>query len=123
MIARLRAAVPRAGGARRMARPCEDDAVSIPALRPLPAFAVQDGARQVIALRDPSGIMTDVLAIAPEVYFVASHFDGKSDAKAVADAVSAQMKTKVSVEVVEKIARLFGERLLLDDDAFRARDL
>ena len=97
--------------------------MTIPALRPLEAFPVQDGTRQVIALRDPSGIVTDVLAIAPEVYFVATHFDGKADAKTVAASVSAQMKAKVSVEVVEKIAKLFGERLLLDDDAFRARDL
>lgn len=96
--------------------------VAIPPLRPLEAFPVQNGDREVIALRDPTGIVGDVLAIAPEIYLVATHFDGAADAAGVAAAASARLGAKVSVEVVERIAALLSERLLLDDVRFQARD-
>jgi MEMO1 family protein len=88
-------------------------------LRPLEAFPIEKDGKPILAIRDPLGVVPDVLAVAPEVFFVASHFDGERDAEGVAAAVGEALSVRVSAEVVERIAHLFGERCLLDDERFR----
>lgn len=72
----------------------------------------------MIALRDPVGVVDGVLLVSPEAFLVASHFDGERDAPTIAADASQQLGMQVSSEIVERVAQLFSERLLLFDPAF-----
>lgn len=91
----------------------------IPPLRPLDVFPVGDAKRPMFAMRDPMGIVSELLAVQPEAFFIASHFDGEADADGVARLVSLRMGGKVDAMVVHSVAQQFSDRGLLLDEKFQ----
>ncbi len=91
-----------------------------PKLRRLEAFPAKQQGREVIALRDPEGYLGGIVALAPPIYYIAALCDGTRSLRELQAAYVRRFGDIVTSEQVAAIVTELGDKLLLDNDGFRA---
>lgn len=93
-----------------------------PLLRRLSARALRRGEEQLVELRDPLGLAlgpagaSDTLYVPRTVWEIARLFDGHTPLSAIAETLSRRRGAeRVTTEEVQRVARGFSEKLLLED--------
>jgi hypothetical protein len=91
-----------------------------PRLRRLEAFPAKQQGRDVIALRDPEGYIRSVVAIPPPIYYIATLCDGTRSLRDLQAANVRRFGDIITSDQVAAIVAELGNKLLLDNDTFRA---
>jgi AmmeMemoRadiSam system protein B len=91
-----------------------------PKLRPIEAFPVNLGGRDVICLRDPSHLAHDVVFVPPETLFILAHFDGEHSILDIQEAYIRQYGQLLYSDAIKTLIAKLDEHLLLDNEHFWA---
>ena len=83
-------------------------------------IAEQDG-QQVIVLRDPSGVFSEMIALPIPAFFIVSCFNGANGISDVQAAFLGQFGQQVRTEDVRSLAEKLDEYLLLDSPRYREK--
>jgi len=91
-----------------------------PKLRPIEAFPVDLGGRQVICLRDPTQLADDAVFVPREALFILAHFDGKHSILDIQEAYTRQHGRLLSRDAITGLIAKLDESLLMDNERFKA---
>jgi MEMO1 family protein len=91
-----------------------------PKLRPIEAFPVDLGGREVICLRDPTQLTDDVVFVPREALFILAHFDGKHSVLDIQEAYTRQYGQLLYSDAIKGLIAKLDESLLLDNERFEA---
>jgi AmmeMemoRadiSam system protein B len=91
-----------------------------PKLRPIEAFPVHIGGREVICLRDPSHLAHDALFVPPETLFILAHFDGQHSILDIQEAYARRYGELLFSDAIKALIAKLDEHLLLDNERFQA---
>jgi AmmeMemoRadiSam system protein B len=92
--------------------------VDYPKLRPIEAFPVHLGGRDVICLSDPTHLTDGAVFIPRETLFILAHFDGKHSILDIQEAYTRQYGQLLYSEAIKALIAKLDEHLLLDNDRF-----
>jgi AmmeMemoRadiSam system protein B len=92
-----------------------------PKLRPIEAFPVDVGGREVICLRDPTQLTDDAVFVPREALFILAHFDGKHSILDIQEAYTRQYGRLLYSDAIKSLMAKLDESLLLDNERFEAR--
>lgn len=94
-----------------------------PRLRPLELKWVQDGAEQLLFMRDPAGIAPQSVLVPTFVALLLSLCDGERDLAGIRAAFELRTGQPITIDRVRDVLRQLDEALFLDSPRFRsARD-
>jgi len=96
------------------------DAPLRPRLRPLELKWLDGDGRQVLYLRDPSGLAPSSATVPGWVAFLLSLFDGERDVSAIRAAFELRTGQPLTASRVEDVVRQLDEALFLDSSRFRS---
>jgi MEMO1 family protein len=91
-----------------------------PKLRPIEAFPVKVGGRDVICLRDPTDMTGNTMLVPHETLFILAHFDGKHSILDIQEAYTRQYGQLIFSDTIKGLIAKLDEHLLLDNARFRA---
>ena len=91
-----------------------------PKLRPIEAFPVDLGGREVICLRDPTQLTNDAVFVPREALFILAHFDGKHSILDIQEAYTRQYGQLLHSDAIKGLIAKLDESLLLDNERFEA---
>ena len=91
-----------------------------PKLRPIEAFPVDLGGRQVICLRDPTRLADGAAFVPREALFILAHFDGKHSILDIQEAYTRQHGRLLSSDAIKGLIAKLDESLLMDNERFKA---
>jgi AmmeMemoRadiSam system protein B len=91
-----------------------------PKLRPIEAFPIDLGGRQVICLRDPTHLAEEAVFVPREALFILAHFDGKHSVLDIQEAYTRQYGRLLPSDAVNELIAKLDESLLLDNERFKA---
>ncbi|MGH2460974.1 MAG: AmmeMemoRadiSam system protein B, partial [Chloroflexota bacterium] len=103
-----------------MEKPMRSFELERPRLRPLEMKWVQEGAGQVLYIRDPSGIAPNAVFVPPFVAIVLSFCDGQRDLPGIRAEFEQRTGQPISLDQLTNILRQIDEALFLDSPRFRA---
>ena len=89
-----------------------------PKLRPIEAFPVDLGGREVICLRDPSQLTAEAVFVPREALFILAHFDGKHSILDIQEAYTRQYGQLLYSDAIKDLIAKLDESLLLDNERF-----
>lgn len=89
-----------------------------PRLRPLEAFPFEHEGKKLVALRDPMGLVPGIALIGPELFLVASHFDGARSFEEVREALKAGYGLAIDDPTLQEVVDSLDEKLFLDNERF-----
>lgn len=90
-----------------------------PRLRPLEVLPIQHQGRTALLLRDPLGYSEAVLLLAPEAFYLISHFDGEHTVREAQVAFLRRYGQLVMSHQIEALLQQLDEALFLDNERFR----
>jgi MEMO1 family protein len=91
-----------------------------PKLRPIEAFPVDLGGREVICLRDPTQLTDDAVFVPREALFILAHFDGKHSVLDIQEAYTRQYGQLLYSDAIKGLIAKLDESRLLDNERFEA---
>jgi MEMO1 family protein len=91
-----------------------------PKLRPIEAFPVDLGGRDVICLRDPTQLANEAVFVPREALFILAHFDGKHSLLDIQEAYTRQYGRLLYSDAIKGLIAMLDEHLLLDNERFEA---
>jgi hypothetical protein len=91
-----------------------------PKLRPIEAFPVSIGGRDVICRRDPTDLTDNPMLVPHETMSILAHFDGKHSILAIQEAYTLQHGQLLFSDAIKALIAKRDEHLLLDNERFRA---
>ena len=91
-----------------------------PKLRPIEAFPVDLGGRDVICLRDPTHLTDDTVYVPREALFIMAHFDGRHSILDIQEAYTRQYGALLYSDVIKALIAELDAHLLLDNEHFQA---
>jgi MEMO1 family protein len=91
-----------------------------PKLRPIEAFPVDLGGREVICLRDPTQLTDDAVFVPREALFILAHFDGKHSILDIQEAYTRQHGQLLPSDPINGLIAALDKSLLLDNERFEA---
>jgi MEMO1 family protein len=91
-----------------------------PKLRPIEAFPVDVGGRDMICLRDPTHLTEDAVFVPREALFILSHFDGNHSILDIQEAYTRRYGQLLYSDGVKGLIAKLDEHLLLDNERFTA---
>jgi len=91
-----------------------------PKLRPIEAFPVKVGGRDVIGLRDPTDATGHAMLVPHETLFMLAHFDGQHSILDIQEAYTRQYGQLIFSDAIKALIAKLDEHLLLDNEYFRA---
>jgi AmmeMemoRadiSam system protein B len=91
-----------------------------PKLRPIEAFPVDLGGRDVICLRDPTYLTEDAVVVPREALFILGHFDGKHSILDIQEAYTRRYGQLLYSDAIKALIARLDEHLLLDNERFEA---
>jgi MEMO1 family protein len=91
-----------------------------PKLRPIEAFPVDLGGRDVICLRDPTQLTEDAVVVPRQALFILAHFDGQHSILDIQEAYTRQYGQLLYSDAVKALIAKLDEHLLLDNEHFQA---
>jgi hypothetical protein len=89
-------------------------------LRPIEAFPVNLGGRDVICLRDPAHLTDDAVFVPRETLFILAHFDRKHSILDIQEAHTRQYGQLIYRDAIKALIAKLDEHLLLDNEHFKA---
>jgi MEMO1 family protein len=89
-----------------------------PKLRPIEAFPVDLGGREVICLRDPMHLTNDAVFVPREALFILAHFDGKHSILDIQEACTRQYGQLLPSDPIQGLIAELDKSLLLDNERF-----
>ncbi len=87
--------------------------MTLPPLRYIDAFPVDQGGQRYICLRDPEGIVEHQIVLTPAAFFVATQLDGEKDVQAIQHAFAQQFGGQMAAS--DDILRIVND---LDEQGF-----
>jgi AmmeMemoRadiSam system protein B len=90
-----------------------------PKLRPIEAFPINLGGRQVICLKDPTHLTDDAVFVPRETLFILAHFDGKHSVLDIQEAYTRQYGQLLYSDAIKTLIAELDEHLLLDTERFQ----
>jgi MEMO1 family protein len=99
---------------------CEEGMMEHPKLRPIEAFPVNVGGRQVVCLRDPTQLTEAAVFVPHEALFVLAHFDGQHSLLDIQEAFTRRYGQLLYSDAVKDLIATLDEHLLLDNDHFQS---
>ncbi len=91
-----------------------------PKLRPIEAFPVNVGGRDVVYLRDPTDLAVNPLLVPHETLLTLAHFDGKHSILDIQEAYTRQYGQLLLSDAIKALIAKLDEPLLLDNERFMA---
>src|ERR671936_504634 len=91
-----------------------------PKLRPIEAFPVDLGGREVVCLRDPTHLTGEAVFVPREALFILAHFDGQHSILDIQEAYTRQSGELLFSDTIKAFIAKLDEHLLLDNDRFQA---
>jgi MEMO1 family protein len=91
-----------------------------PKLRPIEAFPVDLGGREVICLRDPTQLTDDAVFVPREALFILAYFDGKHSVLDIQEAYTRQYGQLLYSDAIKGLIAKLDESRLLDNERFEA---
>jgi MEMO1 family protein len=91
-----------------------------PKLRPIEAFPVNVGEREVICLRDPTQLTEEAVFVPHEALFVLAHFDGQHSLLDIQEAFTRRYGQLLYSDTIKDLIAKLDEHLLLDNEHFRS---
>jgi AmmeMemoRadiSam system protein B len=91
-----------------------------PRLRPIEAFPVDLGGREVICLRDPTQLTDEAVFVPREALFILAHFDGEHSILDIQEAYTRQYGQLLYGDTIRGLVAKLDESLLLDSERFEA---
>jgi AmmeMemoRadiSam system protein B len=91
-----------------------------PKLRPIEAFPVNLGGREVVCLRDPTQLTDGAVFVPRETLFILAHFDGKHSILDIQEAYTRQSGELLFSDTIKAFIAKLDEHLLLDNERFQA---
>ena len=91
-----------------------------PKLRPIEAFPVDLGGREVICLRDPTQLADDAVFVPREALVILAHFDGKHSILDIQEAYTRQHGRLLSSDAIKGLIAKLDQSLLMDNKRFKA---
>jgi AmmeMemoRadiSam system protein B len=91
-----------------------------PKLRPIEAFPVDLGGRDVICLRDPTNLTEDAVFVPRAALFILAHCDGKHAILDIQEAYTRQYGQLLYSDSIKALVAKLDEHLLLDNARFEA---
>jgi MEMO1 family protein len=91
-----------------------------PKLRPIEAFPVNVGGRDVICLRDPTYLSGDTVLVPHETLFILAYVDGQHSLLDIQEAYTRQYGQLLYSDAIKALIAKLDEHLLLDNARFAA---
>jgi AmmeMemoRadiSam system protein B len=91
-----------------------------PKLRPVEAFPVNVGGRDVICLRDPTHLADEAVFVPRETLFVLAHFDGQHSILDIQEAYTRQYGQLLFSDALKAFIAKLDDHLLLENERFQA---
>lgn len=91
-----------------------------PKLRPIEAFPVNLGGREVVCLRDPTRLTDGAVFVPRETLFILAHFDGQHSILDIQEVYTRQSGELLFSETIRALIAQLDEHLLLDNERFQA---
>jgi MEMO1 family protein len=91
-----------------------------PKLRPIEAFPVNLGGREVVCLRDPAHLTSGAVFVPREALFILAHFDGQHSILDIQEAYTRQSGELLFSDTIKAFIAKLDEHLLLDNARFQA---
>ena len=91
-----------------------------PKLRPIEAFPVNVGGRDVICPRDPTDVTDNTMSVPHETLFILAYFDGQHSILDIQEAYTRQYGQLIFSDAIKALIAKLDEHLLLDNEYFRA---
>jgi AmmeMemoRadiSam system protein B len=91
-----------------------------PKLRPIEAFPVQAGGRELICLRDPASLAPEAVFVPRDALFILAHFDGQHSILDIQEAYARRFGRLLFSDDIKKLIAQLDEHLLLDSERFQA---
>jgi MEMO1 family protein len=91
-----------------------------PKLRPIEAFPVNLGGREVVCLRDPAHLTGGAVFVPREALFILAHFDGQHSILDIQEAYTRQSGELLFSDTIKAFIAKLDEHLLLDNERFQA---
>ena len=89
-----------------------------PKMRPVEAIHYKQEGQDMFLLRDPLHYSESQLHVSPDVFVIASLFDGEHDFEAIKNEFSTRFGAKVTDENIQRVKQAMEEAHLLDGPAF-----
>ncbi len=90
-----------------------------PKVRPLEAFPVQISGREMIGIKDPTGISPDVIFVPLEAFFLISMMDGTNSLRDLQAAYMRKYGQLLFSEKLEELIEQLNSHYLLENNRFR----
>lgn len=90
-----------------------------PKLRPIEAFPVSMGGRELVCLRDPTHLTEQVLFVPQETLFILAHFDGKHSILDIQEAFIRRFGELLFSDKIKALVAQLDEHLLLESERFQ----
>jgi MEMO1 family protein len=91
-----------------------------PKLRPIEAFPINLGGRDVICLRDPTHLAAEAVFVPRETLFILAHCDGQHSILDIQEAYTRQYGQLLFSDAIKALIAKLDEYLLLDNERFQA---
>lgn len=91
-----------------------------PKLRPIEAFPVNMGGREVVCLRDPTQLTEQAVFVPQEVLFLLAHFDGRHSILDIQEAYTRRFGALLFSDTIKALVAQLDDHLLLESDRFQA---
>jgi MEMO1 family protein len=91
-----------------------------PKLRPIEAFPINLGGRDVICLRDPTHLADEAVFVPRETLFILAHFDGQHSILDIQEAFTRRYGQLLFSDAIKALIAKLDEHLLLDNERFQA---
>ncbi len=89
-----------------------------PKLRPIEAFPIHLGGREMICLRDPTYLPDDAVLVPRDTLFILAQFDGQHSILDIQEAYTRQYGQLLYSDAIKALIAKLDEHLLLDNERF-----
>jgi len=90
-----------------------------PKIRPIEAFPLQQSGHEMIGIKDPTGIFSEICFVSPETFFLISLMDGSNTLRDLQAAYLRRYGTLLYTEKVEELIKQLDACHLLDNRHFQ----
>jgi AmmeMemoRadiSam system protein B len=90
-----------------------------PRIRPIEAFPLQQSGQELIGIKDPTGIFSEMVFVSPETFFLISLMDGTNTLRDLQAAYLRRYGTLLYTEKMEELVRQLDACYLLENRHFQ----
>ena len=90
-----------------------------PKIRPIEAFPAQIAGKEMIGIKDPTGICSEIVFVSTEAFFLINHMDGTNGLRDLQAAYMRQYGSLLFMDKIEDLIDQLNSRYLLENHHFQ----